>query len=46
MYIDTVIIAGILIVVVTCVFLGYCVKYMLKHMKDDGRKESEEKTKK
>ncbi|WNO07691.1 hypothetical protein [Teredinibacter sp. KSP-S5-2] len=38
MYLDDVVIAGLFIVVATCVFMVYATKYILKHMREDEEK--------
>lgn len=35
MYLDTVVVSGVVIVVLTCVVVGYVGRYMLRHMRKD-----------
>ncbi len=38
MYLDEVVVSGIVIVVLTCVFLGYAGRFAYRHFKQDERK--------
>ncbi len=38
MYMDEVVVSGLVIVVLTCVFLAYVGRYAYRHIKDEMRK--------